>query len=79
MAIKITTIVFDYLGVIELSSAGDTLKKIAELISVPLNNFREVYFRYNHLSNVKNVRFEDMLIRVVSVFDDTENTKNKVS
>ncbi len=71
-------VVFDYGGVIELSEGGHLLKDIAEAINIPIIDFKEEYFKHNHLSNVENLDWEDMILKVVSVFDASEETKNKV-
>lgn len=74
----IRAIVFDFGGVIELSEGGHLLKDIAEAIGIPIVDFKGEYFKHNHLSNVENLDWEDMILKVVSVFDGSEETKNKV-
>ena len=74
----IKAVVFDYGGVIELSEGGHLLKDIAEVINIPVADFKEEYFKHNHLSNIENLDWEDMILKVVSVFDEREETKNKV-
>lgn len=69
---------FDFGGVIELNGGERISERIAKLIGVPLDNFKKEYFKYNHLSNVENMNWEDMIIKVVSVFDDSENIKDNV-
>lgn len=71
-------IVFDFGGVIEISRAGNVIHAIAESIPVPVDVFREEYFKHNHLSNVANISWEDMVLKVVSVFDVTKETKENV-
>ncbi|MBI4085086.1 MAG: HAD-IA family hydrolase [Candidatus Liptonbacteria bacterium] len=79
---KIKAVVFDYGGVIELENAGDFagnfLGKIAEIVGVPADDFRNEYFKYNHLSNIKNMSWEDMIIEVVSKFTDSKEIKDRV-
>lgn len=57
---------------------GDIIKDIAELLGIPLADLKEEYFKHNHLSNVENMNWEDMLVRIVSIFDNTQKTKEKV-
>lgn len=75
---SIKAIVFDFGGVIELSEGGHLLKDIAEAINISPGDFKEEYFKHNHLSNVENLDWEDMILKVVSVFDESEETKDKV-
>lgn len=77
---QIKAVVFDYGGVIEFTHGlGEgLLKSIAESISVPIDNFKNEYFKHNHLSNIGNVSWEEMIVRVVSIFDAREGSKNKV-
>ena len=71
-------IVFDFGGVVEISRAGSLPYAIAQSIHVPLEVFKNEYFKHNHLANVKNIPWEDMILKVVSVFDATEETKESV-
>lgn len=66
---NIKAVVFDFGGVIELYSAGGLLPSIAQYLGVPISDFRSVYFQHNHLSNVENISWEDMILKVVSVFN----------
>jgi epoxide hydrolase-like predicted phosphatase len=75
---KYKAVVFDYGGVLEQNSGGNPVRLIAELMSVPLEDFKKVYFKYNHLSNAENLPWIDMIKFVVSEFDDSELMWNKV-
>lgn len=76
---KIKAILFDFGGVIKIHDAGDfeggLLKDIAELIGAPVNDFKIEYFKNNHLSNVKNEPWENMIIKVISSFGAGEEAK----
>jgi|SRR3989338_900453 len=75
---KIKAVVFDFGGVIELNEGGNILKSIAELLDVPIDDFRNVYFQHNHLANVENMSWGEMIIKVVSVFDNSKEKKAQV-
>lgn len=69
---------FDFDGVMELYEGKRISERIAKLIDAPLADFKKEYFKHNHLSNVDGMNWEDMIVKVVSVFDTTEETKEKV-
>lgn len=75
---NIKTVVFDFGGVIELNESEDPIKSISELIGVPFEEFRQAYFKYNHLSNVENISWEDVIVKVVATFDTSPETERKV-
>lgn len=72
-----TAIVFDFGGVIELRDGPDLLSDIASAIGVPVTNFKSEYFKQNHKSNIQNIPWEHMILDVVSVFDTSEEAKQK--
>jgi putative hydrolase of the HAD superfamily len=74
---NIKAVCFDFGGVIELNGR-DIIKDIAELLGIPLIKLREEYFKHNHLTNVGNMSWEDMVIKIVSIFDNTQKTKETV-
>lgn len=76
---NIKAIAFDFGGVIELNGSGDIMSDIAKAVGVPLDDFKKEYFRHNHLSNVENMLWEDMIIEVANVFNATKETKEKIS
>jgi hypothetical protein len=43
-------IVFDYGGVLEINKSGNILESIANLINVPIKEFKREYFKYNYLT-----------------------------
>ncbi len=71
-------IAFDFGGVIKINENGDKIDLIAQAIDVPIDEFRKVYYEHNHLSNVGNMRWEDTLMKVVRVFDKSEETEEHV-
>lgn len=72
-------VVFNYGGVIEFSSVGNILEDIAQSIGVPLADFKEAYFKHNHLSNVQNLSWKEMIMKVVSTFTTEKEAESKVS
>ena len=65
---RVKAVVFDFGGVIELYEGGKFIHGIAEYLDVPYTDFRAVYFKHNHLANVQNVPWEEMILKVVSFF-----------
>lgn len=76
---KIRAVVFDYSGVIELTpgSGGGVLRAIAESLKVPFETLQKEYFKRNHLSNVGNISWDDVLLQVVAVFDDRKEAGDR--
>ena len=68
---NIKAIVFDFNGVIQFSGLTDLLADIADTIHVPIADFRKRYFELNHLSNVDNLPWEQMILRVIETFTDS--------
>ena len=75
---KIRAIAFDFGGVIELFGGGNILVGLSTLLGIPLPELREVYFKNNHLANVENMRWEEMILKVISHFDSSKETAEKV-
>lgn len=76
---KIKAVVFDFGGVIELyEGGGHILKEISRLLGVPYDDFRAVYFRHNHLANVENMAWEEMILKVVSFFTKSREKEEGV-
>jgi putative hydrolase of the HAD superfamily len=72
-------IVFDYGGVIELNYHGGNILQItADHLDISLEDFKQIYFQHNHLSNSENMPWAEMFRMVVSRFDDSEVTWEKV-
>lgn len=75
---KIKAVVFDFGGVIELYEGGTMLSAIAKYLGVSVSDFRSAYFKHNHLSNVKNMSWEEMILTVVSVFNKDKQKEGEV-
>lgn len=75
---NIKAIIFDVGGVIELYESRDVKETIAELVGVPYEKLRQVYFEYNHLTNVGNISWEDMIVKAVSRFDVSPEIEDKI-
>ncbi len=69
MVENIKAVCFDFGGVIELYEHGKIMPKIAELLNVPVADFRTEYFKNNHLTNVENQNWEEIIIKTVSNFN----------
>src|SRR3990167_3898331 len=66
---NVKAVVFDFGGVIELYGEGDFRREIADCLGVSYQDFLTTYFQHNHLANVKNFTWENMILKVVSVFN----------
>lgn len=75
---KIKAVGFDFSGVIELYPPGRLLTTIADFFHIPLENFQTEYFKQNHLSNIKNQNFADVIVKVASNFSDDSQTEEKI-
>jgi putative hydrolase of the HAD superfamily len=77
---RIKAIVFDVGGVLRLSGGKgmNVLERIADMIDVPSDEFKKAYWERNQLSNVENMPWEDMIAKVVEVFDHSSETKKRV-
>lgn len=71
-------VVFDFGGVIVMNEGGDVLGFVAQILDVSLEELKKVYFEHNHLSNVRNIKWVDMLMEVVRVFDGSLETEDKI-
>ena len=62
---RIKAIVFDVGGVLRLSGGKgmNVLERIADMIGVPVDEFKKEYWERNALSNVENMPWEDMIDR----------------
>jgi len=76
----IKAIVFDVGGGLRLSGGQgmNVLERIADMINVPSDEFKKAYWKNNALSNVENVPWEDMIVKVVKVFDPTFEAEERV-
>jgi len=73
----IKAVTFDVGGVIELYEGERLMEAIPRMLGIPIDDFRNAYFKHNHLSNVHNLSLEEMLVKVVAEFDDTKETEEK--
>ncbi|MBU6231098.1 MAG: HAD-IA family hydrolase [Patescibacteria group bacterium] len=71
-------VAFDFGGVIRLNDQGDVLAKVAHLLGVSDDAFREAYYQHNHLSNVQNAPWEDIVAGVARLFDSRPQTEKEV-
>lgn len=76
MAHTIKAVCFDFGGVIELYPPGKILTFVAELFNIPADDYKQEYFKHNHLTNVQNQKLEDIFIKAASTFK-TNNTTEK--
>lgn len=76
---NIKAIVFDFGGVIQLFNGGSILEDIANILQVEISDFKQRYFEHNHISNVKNVPWEEMIIRVVRTYDETPKIISQIN
>ncbi len=75
---KYQAVIFDFGGVIELDGGGSMLEEIADILHVPPEDFRKAYFERNHLANVHNMKWEDMIKEVIRVFDKNKAAEDRV-
>ena len=75
---NIKAVAFDYGGVIEINDGGHLMQAVADALGVSRSDLLKVYFKYNHFSNIENMPWEEMIIKVASEFTSSEEKKNKV-
>lgn len=70
MSDTIRAVVFDVGGVLRWNgtSGMNVLERIAGMIGVPVDEFKKAYWAHNHLSNVENMQWEDMIAQVTRSF-----------
>ena len=76
---KIKAIAFDFGGVIELNDGTNIMQKIADNLGVDFETLRSEYYRHNHLSNVDNLNWSDMFLKVVAVFNNSKEKAEEVA
>ncbi|MCR4311525.1 MAG: HAD-IA family hydrolase [Candidatus Taylorbacteria bacterium] len=74
----IKAVAFDYGDVIELHEGGGVLTSTAELLGVPVDEFRKVYFEHNHLANVNNLNWYEMFNKVLSTFNVNKEKEKEI-
>lgn len=79
---KIKAIGFDFGGVMELYPPGKMLTFVAKLFGIKPDDYKQEYFKINHLTNIKNQKLEDVFIKAASTFDashqDNQEAKNQI-
>lgn len=70
-------VVFDFGGVIEITPDGNPLQKVADLLGVSIDDFHKEYFKYNHLSNVDGLPWDETVAIVASHLTDSEDIIQK--
>jgi HAD superfamily hydrolase (TIGR01549 family) len=77
---RIKAIVFDVGGVLRLSGGKgmNVLERIADMIGVPSDEFKKAYWEHNALSNVENMPWEDLIAKIVQIFDPRVETEQRV-
>lgn len=82
MRSTIKAIGFDFGGVLELYPPGKILTFVAELFGIPTDDYKQEYFKINHLTNIKNQKLEDTFIKAASTFDekhqDNQEARNQI-
>ena len=77
MTIKnIKAIVFDFGGVMELYGGNSVAQDISEFLHIQRADFSHEFFKHNHLCNVGNSSWEDVMIKTLSFFDDSQKAKD---
>jgi len=74
----IKAVIFDFGGVIGLNDGGNIVRHIAQSMGIPFDKFQKAYYECNHLGNVQNLPWEDLLIEVARVFDKDPATEKRV-
>ncbi len=75
---KYKAIAFDYGWVIEILGGINPLKITADELKIPIEQVREVYFKYNHISNAENKTWYEMFDFVLEELVVDEKTKKKI-
>lgn len=73
----IKAIAFDFGGVIEIGGKNP-IEIASQILRVPINDLRKIYFKYNQLSNVENIPWEEMFTKVVAEFDDRKEAADVI-
>jgi HAD superfamily hydrolase (TIGR01509 family) len=66
-------VVFDFGGVLEITPEGNPLIKVAEALGISIDEFHKEYFKYNHLSNVDGLPWDETVAIVASHLTDSED------
>jgi epoxide hydrolase-like predicted phosphatase len=74
----IKAIAFDFGGVIDIKDGGDVFENIAQILDIPRDTFAQAYFAHNHLSNVENMPWQDMIQKVVGMFTQDQEKIQRI-
>lgn len=69
---KIKAIGFDYGGVVGVSKS--VMPEISELINIPLQQIKEVYFQHNQLANVGGLSYKELWEKILVLIGKSEFT-----
>ena len=72
---KYKAIIFDYGGVIKGLPGPIWSEKVADLLGVSNDEFREIYYRHNHRFNIGNESFSDVLLEIAKELGKENNFK----
>src|SRR3989344_635714 len=75
---KISVIIFDYGDVIEISDIKMSTE-IVKILGITKEKWRKVYFNYNHLVNVENREWKDIILMVAKKLNATTEQLKKIS
>lgn len=75
---KISAIIFDYGGVIEISDIKMSTE-IVKILGITKEEWREIYFSYNHLANVENKEWKDIALMVAEKFNANAKQLEEIS
>ncbi|HLP86319.1 MAG TPA: HAD-IA family hydrolase [Candidatus Paceibacterota bacterium] len=73
----IKVVAFDYGGVIKINERNLS-SDICDYFKINKEDWKREYFLVNHLTNIKNISFSDLIILVVSKFDNSQETKKYI-
>lgn len=78
---KYKAIVFDYGGVLVtngLNSRKNLINEISSILDISDDEFREEYFKHNHLSNIDGKPWVEAILSATRVFDASPEAETKV-
>jgi putative hydrolase of the HAD superfamily len=74
---KISAIIFDYGGVIEISDIKISTE-ITNILGITKEEWRKVYFSYNYLINIENREWKDVILMVAEKLGATAEQLEKI-
>ncbi len=78
---KYKAIVFDYGGVLVVNGVNNRvnlMEDIGAVVGVSGEEFRQEYFKHNHISNVEGRPWVEAVLSAVRVFDESAEAEEKV-